>query len=304
VQKLICELCRSNDFTKDDQGFFVCDYCRTKYTPEQARSMIVEGTVRVDRSGEASSLLTLASTALSGGNMQEALDYANRALEIDPEDPTAWYLRGSAVGWLSTLESLRLREMLHAFEHAVRYAAETERAEVQKWCAQQAANAAVHFASPSWDEAAKRHQSVRSVRERNVARSEEILNTLATSYQWHPRPEPLEAYLRVVVRMPCAGPEHERIAQVRIDWATNQLEHVGGGYSALLRKPAHWPIDPRGYLNLALSFPQPFALILAEDQRRPLKGLNFTELKSMLLSLDYGLDFSTARKQARPWRRW
>jgi len=80
MKRLVCELCGGNDFTKGDDGLFVCGYCRTKYTPAQAQSMIVEGTVRVDRSGEVGNLITLASNALASSNNQEAFDFANKVL--------------------------------------------------------------------------------------------------------------------------------------------------------------------------------------------------------------------------------
>jgi tetratricopeptide (TPR) repeat protein len=134
MQKLMCELCRSNNFTKDDDGFFVCDYCRTKYTPAQAKSLMVEGTVRVDRSGDALNLVKLSESALATGNHQEAYEYANRALEIDSESSAAWILKGVCCGLMPHTSDRRLAEMQYAFERAIEYSAEGEAGAVRAQC--------------------------------------------------------------------------------------------------------------------------------------------------------------------------
>ena len=78
--KLQCELCNGTEFTKAEE-FFVCDFCRAKYTTAQAKTMIegiveVTGTVQVDRGNEISNLLALAKSALDAGNPGEGYNYA------------------------------------------------------------------------------------------------------------------------------------------------------------------------------------------------------------------------------------
>lgn len=119
LEKIICELCGSNDFTKDNDGLFVCDFCRTKYTPEQAQKLMAEGIVKVDRTDEIGKLLELAKTALSVQNFEESIARADAALEIDPSLVSAWVLKAKATGLSSTIESLRFREMCALFEKAV-----------------------------------------------------------------------------------------------------------------------------------------------------------------------------------------
>ena len=46
MQAIKCELCGSNQLIKKD-GFFQCEHCGTKYTLEEARKLIVSGTVEV-----------------------------------------------------------------------------------------------------------------------------------------------------------------------------------------------------------------------------------------------------------------
>ena len=46
MKAIKCELCGSNEFLKQD-GFFTCQSCGTKYTLEEAKKMMIEGTVQV-----------------------------------------------------------------------------------------------------------------------------------------------------------------------------------------------------------------------------------------------------------------
>lgn len=46
MKQIVCEMCGNNDLIKQD-GVYVCQYCGTKYTVEEARKMMVEGTVDV-----------------------------------------------------------------------------------------------------------------------------------------------------------------------------------------------------------------------------------------------------------------
>ena len=67
MKKLVCEMCGGADLVKQD-GVFVCQNCGTKYSVEEARKMMmegsvsiegtvsVEGTVKVDKSEELKNL--------------------------------------------------------------------------------------------------------------------------------------------------------------------------------------------------------------------------------------------------------
>ena len=46
MKQLTCEMCGSTDLVKQD-GVFVCQTCGCKYSIEEARKMMVEGTVEV-----------------------------------------------------------------------------------------------------------------------------------------------------------------------------------------------------------------------------------------------------------------
>ena len=46
MKQLTCEMCGSTDMAKQD-GFFVCQSCGMKYSTEDAKKMMIEGTVDV-----------------------------------------------------------------------------------------------------------------------------------------------------------------------------------------------------------------------------------------------------------------
>lgn len=196
MKKLVCELCGSNDFTKDNDGLFVCDYCRTKYTPEQAQSMMVEGTVRVDRSGDVANLITIATNAFESGNYAETYDYANRALEIDPKLAMAWYLKGAAAGWSSTLNSFRVTEMVNALKSAMGYATDEDGAVLRQRCAAQVNSVAISYFNNSRAHL-NEFANVDGTWEEHVARCQQVIGTLQTSYEWDPIRQPLDNIIMV-----------------------------------------------------------------------------------------------------------
>lgn len=58
MKAIVCELCGGNELIKQD-GFYVCQHCRTKYTIEEAKKLFVEidgpvevkGTVKIEKAG-------------------------------------------------------------------------------------------------------------------------------------------------------------------------------------------------------------------------------------------------------------
>jgi len=133
---MICELCSSNSFTKADE-FYQCDFCRTKYTGAQAKNLLVEGTVKVDRTDEVEKLLSIASNAFEIGHHDEANEYATRTLEIDPENPRAWFLKGASAGHGATVENglVKIREMVRSFERGAEHLPSNELDHYKHECA-------------------------------------------------------------------------------------------------------------------------------------------------------------------------
>lgn len=93
MKRLTCEMCGSTDLLKQD-GVFVCQSCGCKYTVEEARKMMVEGTVdvtgstvKVDNTDKLNKLLILATRARKEDNTEDAKKYYEMAMI---EDPTNW----------------------------------------------------------------------------------------------------------------------------------------------------------------------------------------------------------------------
>lgn len=136
MKQLTCEMCGSNDLLKQD-GVFVCQTCGTKYSVEEAKKMMVEGTVevkgtvKIDTSNSLANYLEMAESAYNSKNKVEAEMYANKVIEIDPINYKAWLIKGQAAGWQSTLANLRFGECITAFTNALNNAPEDEKSNVQ-----------------------------------------------------------------------------------------------------------------------------------------------------------------------------
>lgn len=124
MKQLTCEMCGSNDLLKQD-GVFVCQTCGTKYSVEEAKKMMVEGTVevagtvKIDNTASIENYLKIAKSAYSSQNQVEAENYANKVIEIAPDNYEAWLIKGKAAGWQSTLANPRFPECVSAFSAAL-----------------------------------------------------------------------------------------------------------------------------------------------------------------------------------------
>ena len=123
MKQIICEMCGSSDLIKEG-GVFVCQNCGTKYSVEEAKRMMVEGVVQVDHSNMTENYLSMAISACNSGNYAEAENYANRVIEIDPNNYLGWFIKGKSAGWQSTLANVRLDEYLSAGIKAIQNAPE------------------------------------------------------------------------------------------------------------------------------------------------------------------------------------
>ncbi len=124
MKAIKCELCGSNEVIKQD-GLYVCQHCGTKYTVEEAKKLMIEGTVdvkgtvTVDKSQDAKNLVQLAKDAIDSVNGEEAYSYANRALETDPSNADAWLIKMEAVGLMAKLGDLKVLDVINAGKKAI-----------------------------------------------------------------------------------------------------------------------------------------------------------------------------------------
>lgn len=86
MKQLTCEICGGTDLIKQD-GAFVCQNCGMKYSVEEAKKMMVEGTVKVDNSDRVKNYYELARTAKAEDDSSTAAKYYALIME---EVPDSW----------------------------------------------------------------------------------------------------------------------------------------------------------------------------------------------------------------------
>ena len=91
MKQLTCEMCGSTDLMKQE-GVFVCQTCGCKYSVEEAKKMMIEGTVdvsgskvKVDDSEELKNLYQIARRAKDSNNSENAAKYYDMILMKDPQ---------------------------------------------------------------------------------------------------------------------------------------------------------------------------------------------------------------------------
>ncbi|MBR1974322.1 MAG: TFIIB-type zinc finger domain-containing protein [Clostridia bacterium] len=111
MKKLICEMCGSSDMVKQD-GLFVCQSCGMKYSVEEAKKMMidgtveVQGTVKIDHANEMEHLYKAARNARKALNHTTAIRHYEL---IQEKDPNSW----EALFYLTVLrtESIKYGEV-------------------------------------------------------------------------------------------------------------------------------------------------------------------------------------------------
>ena len=87
MKQLTCEMCGSTELIKQD-GFFACQTCGCKYSVEEAKKMMIEGTVSVvgtvsiDNSASYDRILELARDAYNDKRFESAYNYYCQAVDI------------------------------------------------------------------------------------------------------------------------------------------------------------------------------------------------------------------------------
>ena len=108
MKRITCEMCGSTDLIKKD-GVFECQSCGTKYSVEEAKKMMVEGTVevqgtvKIDSSNRIDNLIKNAKTLYHDGKTAEAYNLFGEVLNIDTENYIAIIYRGFCSAWTTTI---------------------------------------------------------------------------------------------------------------------------------------------------------------------------------------------------------
>ena len=133
MKALTCEMCGSTDILKQD-GVYVCQACGTKYTVEEAKKMMVEGTVEVkgtvtiDTSAEVTNLLELLRREMEMERYKDASKTCKMILLRDPNNWEAVYC-DSITKYIDTDVS-ELSELAPSINKSFRYALELAKAQL------------------------------------------------------------------------------------------------------------------------------------------------------------------------------
>lgn len=110
MKALVCELCNGNDFVKEGD-FFVCQSCGTKYSAEDAKKMMIEGTVevqgtvKVDNSDYVEKFLMNARRAKQKEDWEETEKYYNMVEQNDPSNIEAIFYSCYGKAKISLIDS-------------------------------------------------------------------------------------------------------------------------------------------------------------------------------------------------------
>lgn len=94
MKAIICEMCNSNQLRKDND-VYVCQNCGTQYTVGEAKKLLIEiqgsvdisgSTVKIDRHNDFENYIKIARNAKSVNDYSKALQYYEKAYEIDPDN--------------------------------------------------------------------------------------------------------------------------------------------------------------------------------------------------------------------------
>ena len=126
MNRLTCEMCNGTDILKQD-GFYVCQSCGTKYTIEEAKKMMIEGTVdvqgtvKVDNSALFEKYLANARRAKEKGDWEEVEKYYNLVEENSPRNIEAVFYSayGKAMLSLSDADKFKREQKFKVLQKSI-----------------------------------------------------------------------------------------------------------------------------------------------------------------------------------------
>lgn len=104
MKALVCEMCGSQDLVKQD-GMFVCQNCGTKYSVEEAKKLMIEGTVQIDNSAFVEKYLQNARRAKQKEDWEEVEKYYNLVEQNDPANIEAIFYSSYGKARLSMVDN-------------------------------------------------------------------------------------------------------------------------------------------------------------------------------------------------------
>ena len=122
-------MCGSSEILKKD-GFYVCESCGTKFSPEEARKLLMDisgSTINVANNPQEKNLEKLAIDAYEAKNWKEAESFANQVLAINENNFEAWEVKAVAASRQGDILTSRVNEALLALPNAYKCKNEDEK---------------------------------------------------------------------------------------------------------------------------------------------------------------------------------
>jgi tetratricopeptide (TPR) repeat protein len=199
-----CPQCAGALQVPDDRDFIKCMYCGIDVAVRQAISLV---------NANEKNYKSLGDVAYDAKNYAEAYDYFTRALEANPNDAWVWQKKGTCAAMLSTLQELRLSEMIHLHEKSFEHASNEADLEVLR--AMSAVDQAL--AANSVFQTSVNHTlqfiSVPGTAEEHDERCHEVIAVCESVHRLEPSdPNPLELIVEICERTKnrIALPKHEK----------------------------------------------------------------------------------------------
>lgn len=130
-----CTQCGGNIEVDDTHEAGICKFCGTPFITEK---VINNYTTNITNNndftganinivnGNIDNLIKLAENAIIAGNGKEAVDYVNKALEINPESSKAWFLKMKSIEYIATIGNPQVMEAISYAENAIKYSNDKE----------------------------------------------------------------------------------------------------------------------------------------------------------------------------------
>jgi TM2 domain-containing membrane protein YozV/tetratricopeptide (TPR) repeat protein len=113
----LCPNCGAALKFDSEQSSLNCKYCDSIIEKSQAESQLV-----LVNQSDLSGILLIAETAMEGASYQEAVNYFNRVIELNPRYANAWLQKGIALVYLSKIGDLKINEAIAAWRAAIKFA--------------------------------------------------------------------------------------------------------------------------------------------------------------------------------------
>lgn len=177
-------------------------------------------------------LMGMGRSAELARNNDEAISYYNRVLEADPTYSEAWFGKGRAAGWLSSLANIRINETVVAFGHAIGSSESDERQARAERAADEIGPLVQALYKMARDHAIQ-FPTVADSQAKYITISATLLDVLTNARQWNPNNRAnLETEVLIARQLLDRGttPEYGAVLRSQMDDANTRLEAIDPEY--------------------------------------------------------------------------